>query len=129
MTPSPVVSPRRLDALVVADDAGMVGVDKRAEPSGSKKRKKRKPPASLEDSDSFLATPVECAKLLHTFSLSLSSMPLSEDLVFSRSYIEWASFEAHVISLLFCCFFFALLILLCLFSIIKGQRKQFGWSI
>lgn len=30
MTPSPLVSSHRLDALVVADDAGMVGVDERA---------------------------------------------------------------------------------------------------
>ncbi|KAH0893081.1 LOW QUALITY PROTEIN: hypothetical protein HID58_055510, partial [Brassica napus] len=58
-------------------------------------------PDVLSGGDSGVAGAIEqvssgdCARFLHSFCLSSSSMPHLEDLIFSREYVEWASYEAQ----------------------------------
>lgn len=113
MALTPVISPRDPGISTTVKDVVEVSADEHVESSSHKKRKKRKMSASNEDFVSLLASPEECARLLHCFRPSPSSMPSSKDLIFSQSYAEWASFEVQVSSLLLIVVFF-LLFLLCL---------------
>lgn len=84
-------------------------------------------PASDGDFPSLLSSLEECARLFHDFCPSSSSMPSPADLIFSQSYVEWASFETQVSSLLivvvFLPFVFALFDRFGLPFLVEGEGK------
>ena len=75
--------------------------------SGISKKRKEGGTFTFNDPDASSVTPEDCAWFLRSFHLSSSFLPSLEGLAFSREYVEWASYEAHVFPFVFFfpCFF------------------------
>lgn len=96
-TVSPLAAPTLSGALVVGGPRA-ANASERPSAGGSKKRKRM---FVFEDPESPSLTPEDCARDLHSFRLSSSSLPDLEDISFVQEYIEWASCEAQVFLLSF----------------------------
>ncbi|KAF3578361.1 hypothetical protein DY000_02030147 [Brassica cretica] len=92
---APTVSPlaaTTLSGALVVGGPGVANASERPSAGGSKKRKRM---FAFEDPESPSLTPEDCARYLHSFRLSSSSLPDLEDMSFVQEYIEWASCEAQ----------------------------------
>ncbi|KAF3559660.1 hypothetical protein F2Q69_00011966 [Brassica cretica] len=90
-TVSPLAAPTLSGALAVGGPRA-ANASERPSAGGSKKRKRT---FVFEDPESPSLTPEDCARDLHSFRLSSSSLPDLEDMSFVQEYIEWASCEAQ----------------------------------
>lgn len=106
---SPVVSLHDLGIFPVVRDAIKFIVNERAGSTDSKEREGTKMPGSQEGSSSPLMPPEGYAKLFYSFRPPSSSTLTPGDLIFSQSYVEWASLEAQV-NLVVCRFLLCLTI-------------------
>ncbi|KAL0705880.1 hypothetical protein Bca4012_072305 [Brassica carinata] len=91
LTVSPPAAPSLSGALIVGGH-GAASASERPPAGGSKKRKKT---FVFEDPDSSSLTPEDCARYLHSFRFSSSSLPDLEDMSFVQEYFEWVSCEAQ----------------------------------
>lgn len=110
-TVSPLAAPTLSGALVVGGPRA-ANASERPSAGGSKKRKRM---FVFEDPESPSLTPEDCARDLHSFRLSSSSLPDLEDMSFVQEYIEWASCEAQVFLLSFLLAVLFIFFLMCCF--------------
>lgn len=111
LTVSPPAAPSLSGALIVGGH-GAASASERPPAGGSKKRKKT---FVFEDPDSSSLTPEDCARYLHSFRFSSSSLPDLEDMSFVQEYFEWVSCEAQVFLLSFLLAVLFIFFLMCCF--------------
>ncbi|KAL0713998.1 hypothetical protein Bca4012_020976 [Brassica carinata] len=91
---TPMISPRVPIILTTMKDVGEVGVDDMWNPAVRGRGKRGKCPLLMRTLFLFWHR-LRSVLGFHSFCPSSSLMPSPEDLIFSQSYAEWASFEAQ----------------------------------
>lgn len=129
---TPMISPRVPIILTTMKDVGEVGVDDMWNPAVRGRGKRGKCPLLMRTLFLFWHR-LRSVLGFHSFCPSSSLMPSPEDLIFSQSHAEWASFEAQVSSLLlvvvFLPFVFALFDRFGLLSLFEGKGESCDRSV